>query len=308
MSQGLLVERVVRNDHVYCSLLFDRQSNTLRVVDFFGGNFGIKQRYLESVRSTEGVRKVFTLIEHSEVAGWRQVGFHREGTVPGYYKRSDAHIMSRIYDDGFENGPDKSELKRREELLAQVTAAGEGLAALRPGPIRSELADRSEALAAIKAELTRLRTKPAAGTALRPRPAPRGGAPLFGPFGRNAERYYWIADHRRTRERNVYGVEYQGCFGNAKIDMYFTPTTRAGRSLACLGLRDFVDWLVGIGAVAVFALVRADDPAQNAIYAAAGFKNGGWLRRQLVRNGDPVDQVLWTRKSTDLIGWQPTAR
>jgi hypothetical protein len=251
------------------------------------------------------MRKVFTLIEYSEVPGWRRIGYFREGTVPGYYKRSDAHIMSRIYDEDWPGGPDRDAMTRRDSFLAEVMAGGEKLSGLPVGTIRSEPANRPVAHAAIRAELARLRASPsggkrAPGSLARSSIAPRGAAPLFGQFNRNTQCYYWIAGHRRTKQRNVYGVEYQDCFGNAKISMYFTPYTRAGRTVARQGLIDFVDWLDGIGAVAIFALVRADDLEQNTIYAAAGFQRGGWMNRHVLTDGNPVDLVLWTRK---LVGF-----
>jgi hypothetical protein len=303
MTANRLVERVVRNDDIYCSLLFDHDSRTLRVVDFFGGNFKIKQNYLDQVLIDEGMRKVFTLIELAEVAGWRRIGYLREGTIPGYYKRSDAHIMSRIYDEDWSGSPGREAIDQRSSFLAGVAAGGNELAAQPVGAIESELAESPAARAAIRAELARLRAKSthnkrAPGKRARPAPVPRGASPLFRQFNRNTECYYWIAQHRRTKQRNVFGVEYQDCFCNAKINMYFTPDTRTGRTVARKGLGDFVDWLDALGAVAIFALVRADDLEQNTIYAAAGFQNAGWLSRQLLTNGSAVDQVLWTRKLT----------
>ena len=51
-------------------------------------------------------------------------------------------------------------------------------------------------------------------------------------------------------------------------------------------------------AVAVFSLVAAQDVQKNAIYASAGFRNSGWMNRQLIGGEDPGDQILWTRKLT----------
>ena len=38
-----LTERMVRNESIFCSLLFDQRNRTLRVIDFRGGNFQSKQ-------------------------------------------------------------------------------------------------------------------------------------------------------------------------------------------------------------------------------------------------------------------------
>ena len=81
--QNRLVERMVRNESIFCSLLFDRANRTLRVVDFRGGNFQSKHNYLEQVLVSEGMRKIFTLIERDDMNGWQRVGYHREGSIPG---------------------------------------------------------------------------------------------------------------------------------------------------------------------------------------------------------------------------------
>jgi hypothetical protein len=298
-----LVERQVRNDNIFCSLLFNRTNRTIRVVDFREGNFRKKVEYLEDVLIAEGMRKVFTLTELAEVSGWKRVGYTREGTIPGYYKRSDAHIMSRIYDDDRETASVANSPEERTAFLADVKAGGDRLSEIKVAGIAGRQAEEKEALGAVKEGLAcqmkkSRKSKDGNGAPRQFRPALASGTPLFGHFNRETEHFYWIAQNRRTKRLNVYGVEYQDCFGNAKISMYFTPDTRSDRAVARQGLSDFIDWITGLGAVAVFALVRADDPEQNAIYASSGFRNSGWMSQQMLTDGDPVDQVLWTKKLT----------
>jgi hypothetical protein len=237
--------------------------------------------------------------------GWQRVGYLREGTIPGYYKRSDAYIMSRIYDEEWENAPVGDDAPERKAFLADVKALGKELADLKGSGIKGEQVEDDEAFAAIKTELARLAAKAkkgkgkgARGAGKPPRPTPTSTVPLFRQFSREIEHYYWVSQNRRTKQLNVYGAEYQDCFGNAKVSMYFTPDTRAGRTVARQGLNDFIDWLSGIGAVAIFALARADELEQNAIYASSGFRNSGWMNRQLLTGGSAVDQLLWTKKLT----------
>jgi len=299
-----LTERMVRNDDIFCSLLFDHTHRTIRVVDFRGGNFQNKHNYLESVLLAEGMRKIFTLIERDDMNGWQRVGYLREGTIPGYYKRSDAYIMSRIYDEDWENSASGDDAPERKAFLTDVKNVGKEMAELKGSGIKGENVDEEEALVAIKAELARIASKSKKGkgkgakAAKMLRPAPSSATPLFRQFSREIEHFYWVAQNRRTKQINVYGAEYQDCFGNAKVSMYFTPDTRAGRTVARQGLNDFIEWLGTIGAVAIFALARADDPEQNAIYASSGFRNSGWMNRQILTSADPVDQVLWTKKLT----------
>ena len=124
-----LVERIIRNEDIFCSLLFDYANRTLRVVDFRGGNFQSKHVYLESVLMKEGMRKIFTLIERDDMNGWQRVGYHREGSIPGYYKRSDAYVMARIYDKDFEpKEPQGEEVPENKNLLNDIKMLGKKLA------------------------------------------------------------------------------------------------------------------------------------------------------------------------------------
>ena len=136
------------------------------------------------------------------------------------------------------------------------------------------------------------------GVKTAPKPLEKPSLPLFKQFSRETESYYFLAINRRTKGMNLLGAEYQDCFGNAKVDILFSPTVRADRAIARQGLVAFVDWLAAIGAVAVFSLVRADDVEKNAIYASAGFRNSGWMNRQSIGTDASADQILWTRKLT----------
>lgn len=309
-SKKRLVERMVRNDDIFCSLLFDPLNLTIRVVDFRGGNFQTKHNYLERVLMAEGMRKIFTLIERDDMNGWQRVGYIREGTIPGYYKRSDAYIMSRIYDEDWSNALAGEDLPERKALLAEIKNLAKGLADLKGSGVRCETVTEEEALELIKAEIDRLTGKSPKGKkgkkAKAAQPPPKGAdityeqpsIPVFPQFSRETENYYFHAVNRRTKGMNLLGAEYQDCFGNAKVDIYFSPTARADRAIARQGLLSFVDWLAAIGAVAVFSLVRAEDVEKNAIYASAGFRNSGWMNRQLLGRNATADQILWTRKLT----------
>jgi len=299
-----LVERMVRNDDIFCSLLFDQENRTIRVVDFRGGNFQTKHNYLERVLMSEGMRKIFTLIERDDMNGWQRVGYLREGTIPGYYKRSDAYIMSRIYDEDWTASLASEDLPERKNLLTDIKTLGKGLSELKGSGVKCEPIDEEEALELLKTEVTRLNSQVAKAKkgkkdkGAKPKPLEKPSLPLFKQFSRETESYYYLAVNRRTKGMNLLGAEYQDCFGNAKVDIYFSPKVRADRAIARQGLVSFVDWLAAIGAVAVFTLVRADDVEKNAIYASAGFRNSGWMNRQRIGTDSSADQILWTRKLT----------
>jgi len=312
-----LTERMVRNDDIFCSLLFDQDNGTLRVVDFRGGNFQTKHNHLEKVLLTEGMRKIFTLIERDDMNGWQRVGYHREGTIPGYYKRSDAYIMARIYDADWDGSQQSEDLPERKALLSEIKTLGKEISELGVTGVKKEQVTGEEARVLLRQEIDRMASKARSerdkaskgksGKGAKKKksvPPPRRipdrsiDLPIFPQFSREVESYYFCAQNRRTKLLNVYGAEFQDCFGNAKVDVFFSPVTRAERAVALDGLNYFVEWLYGVGAVALFSLVRADDMDKNALVAAAGFRNSGWLNRQTVDSDRFVDLILWTRKLT----------
>ncbi|MDD5309493.1 MAG: hypothetical protein PHU25_19425 [Deltaproteobacteria bacterium] len=305
-----LIERMVRNDDIFCSLLFDHDNRTLRVVDFRGGNFQTKHAYLEKVLTTESMRKIFTLIERDDMHGWQRVGYQREGGIPGYYKRSDAYIMSRIYDPDYDGSKVMTdESPERKTFLTDVKTLGKEIAEGHITGIKGDIVSEAEAYELlveeqkrieIKADATRKAKGQTGGAKSRSR---RGSAtdlapslPLFRQFSREVEYYNFVVQNRRTRQVNVFGAEYQDCFGNAKVDVYFSPQTKPDQLLAREGLNAFVDRLALFGAVTIFALVRQGDIPMNALFMGSGFRNTGWLTRQTATSQGYADQILWTRK------------
>ncbi|MFO8074005.1 MAG: hypothetical protein R6V85_19250 [Polyangia bacterium] len=302
-SPNRLTERMVRNEDIFCSLLFDHSNSTIRVVDFRGGNFQTKHAYLEGVLRKEGMRKLFTLIERDDMNGWQRVGYAREGTIPGYYKRSDAYVMSRLYEEDAPRVSAAEDASEKKELVAEIKEFAAQISGQKGSGIKTEPVDDSEVV-----DLIRHEQKAAAQRAGKGKKTGRGKKgrkgraaskielPVFSQFSREVERYYFASHNRRTKQSNVFGAEYQDCFGNAKVDVFFSPTNRSERSLARFGLNAFVEWLGELGAVATFSLVRGDDLEMNAVYAGAGFRNSGLLRHHFLSDDGPLDALLWTRK------------
>jgi hypothetical protein len=307
-NSNRLHERMVRNDDIFCSLLFDSAHRTLRVVDFRGGNFQTKHNYLERVLAADGIRKVFTLIERDDMTGWQRVGYLREGTIPGYYKRSDAYIMSRIYDEDWTGTPESDEVPERKNLFNDIRSLAKEMSEAPASGLRAEHIAEEETLDLLKLERDRLihaakgkvkakgKAKGAAATAHIPPAVDE--LPLFRQFSREIEYHYFVCQNRRTKQLNMFGAEYQDCFGNAKVDVYFPPFAKPDWGIARHGLLSFIDWLLGIGAVTIFSIVRVDDLPLNALFASAGFSNTGYMNRQVVADSGPVDQILWTKKLT----------
>ncbi|KYF50174.1 hypothetical protein BE08_39030, partial [Sorangium cellulosum] len=89
-------ELLFRNDAVSLCLLVNRRHRTLRIIDFRAGPTPSKRSFVLSAAKREGVEKIFTLVERDEVPTWTRLGFVREGSIPGFYKRSDAWILGAV--------------------------------------------------------------------------------------------------------------------------------------------------------------------------------------------------------------------
>jgi hypothetical protein len=295
-----LVERMVRNEDIFCSLLFDDANKTMRVVDFRGGNFQSKHAFLERVLLEAEMRKVFTLIERDDMNGWSRVGYRREGAIPGYYKRSDAYIMSKVYGDDADGGPRSAEdTLETKAILADIKARGKELAEQRSPSFKVAVVSEEEAILVLDEEIKRRleknkgkKTKAARVPKLDKKSMP----PIFPQFSRQVEFFYFVVQNRRTKLTNLIGAEYQDCFGNAKVSLFFPPKTKPEQSLARRGIEEALELLVEAGAVSMFALVPASEDLHSAVYAAAGFRNSGWMSQQRLTADGPEDAVLWTRK------------
>lgn len=309
-----LVERIIRNEDIFCSLLFDYANRTLRVVDFRGGNFQSKHVYLESVLMKEGMRKIFTLIERDDMNGWQRVGYHREGSIPGYYKRSDAYVMARIYDGDFEpKEPQGEDILENKNFLNELKIGGKKLSETKEPNLRVEPLAEEDVHKVIDDEVNRRENRAQKSKASKPPKSAKtkatkksaqnytpvaigSGDLIFPQFSREVEYFHYFIQNRRTKQSNFVTTEYQDCFGNAKVHFIFDPENKTEQNLARVGLNTAIDQLVETGAVSIFATVPVGEVRTNEVLASAGFRNTGWLTNQLLTPSGPVDVVLWTKK------------
>lgn len=269
---------MLRSEHVFMCLLRNRNHNHIRVIDFRTGNFPVKKVFLNNIVDEEKVHKVFTLIERDEVSGWQRLGFVKEGTIPGFYKRSDAYVMSKIFDEVAPLQPDDAYDERTIVQAAKKT--GKDLSELKIPSCRMKFIDL-EAAQQIREEA----------------PKDRLQLTCFDPFGRHGDRMLLHAATRRGGHENVVSAEYQDCFGNSHIDLLFSPTTQGELAVAFAGLQQMLEVLAtDKGVVSTFSFARVDQPLLNGLYAAAGFRRTGMLQHQAKCGDAHVDQILWTRK------------
>ena len=291
-SKAVMVEKqksdsvrqiMLRSEHVFMCLLRNANKNHVRVIDFRTGNFPLKKVFLGNIVQDEKVHKVFTLIERDEVSGWQRLGFVKEGTIPGFYKRSDAYVMSKIYDEL----PSDDEECDEKTIVQNAKKLGKELTEQKIPACRIRVVELDGALEIRKAA-----------------PAERVRLTSFDPFGRHGDSLMLHAATRRGGHENVLGAEYQDCFGNSHIELLFAPNTQQELAVAYAGLQQMLVVLGDRGVVSTFAFANVDQPMLNGLYAAAGFRRTGVLRHQMRIDDRYIDQILWTRKLATPAGGQ----
>ncbi|AUX40106.1 hypothetical protein SOCE26_015030 [Sorangium cellulosum] len=287
-------ELLFRNDTVSLCLLVNRRHRTLRIIDFRAGPTPSKRNLVLATARREGVEKIFTLVERDEVPTWTRLGFVREGSIPGFYKRSDAWILgavvsqmaSRVRDEG--DGEEDAEGAEDREGSPAVILAERTITRAR------RLLRESEArpLPAVKlAHASGLDLRRAVAAAQRAGRALTG----FEPFGRDAVRTGYVLSARGGFSLHA-AWEMQSCFGNSFLELLTSPRSEAERLATTAAIGALCDRLVAERAVSTFTFAPADDVELSAALLANGFRRSAVLARHLVVGRARKDAILWAKK------------
>jgi hypothetical protein len=296
-------ELFFQNEAVSLCMLIHRRARTMRVVDFRAGPTHAKRLFVMSIAQREGVRKVFTLVERDEVQTWHKLGFAKEGSIPCFYKRSDALILGCAVPPSSSASPTapRSEVPFQSET--RIVVAEPAIAA-RPVSASHELMEQT--IAAGKRGLRELADKrvPAKVTTIAEADArkavvssQRSGRALtgFDLFGRDVERRYFSVTARGGFEV-VTSVESQSCFGNAFLELLEGPRTEAEKVATAAALRALCDKLLAEETVSCFSLAPSDDANLASVFLHNGFRRTGLLLDHLVADGGRKDAIVWSRK------------
>lgn len=260
---------------------------SMRVIDFRSGVHPAKSLVVARVARQHGAERVFTLVERDEVSTWSRLGFEREGTIPGYYKRSDAWVLGTTVDRLSPPGVDESGMRRAPVDSDGTTAERTVQQARRDPRVQSPPTSASVRLQpAREADLRR-----AVAAAGRARRALTG----FEPFGRDVTREFHLCTARGGFSL-VLGVERQRCFDNAFLELLVAPRTEKEAASTSVAVGLLCDVLLEEQVACCFALSPADDLDLAVVYLANGFRKSGVLRAHLLRRDDRVDALLWSRK------------
>jgi len=284
-KKPIVEELYFRSDSAYLCLLLNRRTRSIRVIDFRAGALPAKRLYIQSVAMQENVDKIITLVEKDEVSSWTRVGFVREGTIPGFYKRSDGHLCGCVIGD--------------KTASIEVTDASIKLTERTINAAKKAAADIPEK---IKGATVRPATEK---DALSARDAVWRKGPGFGSFdtfGRDAQRVYYDTSVRRSKT-NYVSAEFQDCFGHALIEVLRLPTNENETLAVVAALRVLGDELEQRGIVAEFAFAPNDNEEIATAFVAAGYRKTGLLA-QAILDGDGTrkDAILWTNKFANALG------
>ncbi len=267
-----------KSDSAFLCLLLNRRTGFIRVIDFRSGALPAKRLFIQSVAKREGVEKVITLVEKDEVSSWTRVGFVREGTIPGFYKRSDGHLCGCLINDRTASIEVSEEGVKRAE---RTVTHGKKNAREVPDDLSMVEVQEVDDSVALKSRDDIWR---------------KGrGLNSFDEFGRDAERMFVEAVAKRGKP-NYLSVEFQDCFGHSLFEVLRAPEDDLDVLALTGGLRKLADDLTARGIVSGFAFAPSDDIGLATAYLAAGFRKTGLLAGGIAVGDERKDAILWTRK------------
>jgi hypothetical protein len=267
-------------------LILNRRARAMRVIDFRSGPHPVKRSVVLGLAARQGVERVYTLVERDECSTWSRMGFVREGSIPGFYKRSDAFLLGGsvpVQEEGFEDSGVRSALSQlddaaHERLYQSARKIAKQREGIPSGQIKLQPARESDLRKAISAAQRARRALTA-----------------FEPFGRDVERLSFVASSRGGFSLHA-SVETQPCFDNAFLEILIAPRSDKDWLLTSASVRAIAGELLGRGLVSCFALSAVEDIELGAVYVANGFRRTGVLKNHLLIAGRRTDAFLWSRK------------
>jgi hypothetical protein len=274
-----------RSDNAFLCLLLNRRTKQIRVIDFRAGALPAKRLFIQSVAQREGVEKVILLVEKDEVSSWTRVGFVREGQVPGFYKRSDGHLVGCVIGERTAS----IEVSEESQKTAERTInAGKKAADAVDDPSKG-----------VTVQQVDRETAEEARDGLWVKRSDTYGC--FDAFGRDAARIYVEVVGKKAKA-NYLSAEFQDCFGHSLIEILRVPRTEAEVHAAIAGLTWLNDTLKSKEIVSAFAFAPVDNLELTTIFLACGYRKTGLLAKGALVADKRSDAVLWTRKLADPSG------
>jgi hypothetical protein len=284
-EQPIVEELHFRSDNAFLCLLLNRRTKAIRVIDFRAGALPAKRLFIQSVAQREGVDKVILLVEKDEVSSWTRVGFVREGQVPGFYKRSDGHLVGCVIGERTASIEISEESQKiAERTINAAKKAADGIEEHAKGVTVQEI-DRD--------------TAEEARDAIWQKRTDAYGA--FDAFGRDAARMFIEVTSKKSKP-NYLSAEFQDCFGHSLIEILRVPRTEHDVHAAAAGLQWLNEYLKAKEIVSAFAFAPVDNLELATIFVSCGYRKTGLLAKGALCGDKRSDAVLWTRKLADPSG------
>lgn len=284
----------IQNDAVSLCLLVNRRHGHLRVIDFRAGPTVAKRNIVLVAAKKAGIDKVFTLVERDEVATWMRLGFEREGSIPGFYRRNDAWIMGIVVPQAKALSPSGlAAIDEDDDDLPMEAPVSPAALAAEKTVARAKKLIREEAAASGSVKLAPISAADAEKAVLA---AQKKGTALTGleRFGRDTTRTTYVASIRGVTLH--LSAEAQPFFHNSFVELLTSPKNDSERLAATAAMGMLTEKLRAEGSVNVFAIVPADDVMLAAVMLASGFRRSAALASHLVIGAERKDAVVWGKK------------
>lgn len=294
-------EHFIQNAAASVCLLLNRRTRTMRVIDFRAGPSHAKRLFVLNFAKQEGMEKVYTLVERDESSTWMKLGFAKEATIPGFYKRSDAFLLGCDVDAAlsgstfrFPTGMDAlgvyvDEHAEREDRLSPARERCEKTVATAKRRAKDVVARSLPPVRFVELEPDDARKR--VERALRAGIA----STAFEPFGRDVSERLLLATGRGGAEL-VVRAEAQACFGNVFLELLHGARTEESRPFVIAAVRGLAEHVQEAGAIGAFAMTPSDDVALATAFVHAGFKRTGLLENHVVIGRVRKDAIVWARR------------
>lgn len=300
---------IVSGDVSLC-LLVNRRTRVMRVIDFRAGAQARKFELICEAADEHEIQRAFVVVEKDEALTWTRMGFEKEGSIPGFYKRSDGHLLGMEFEH---TAPSESGTRiriRQERFVPDASVTADDLVApdVFGAPSRSATLDRGERAYQAGRRLVKENTQDFASkvkiVSARPRDIEKSvehaqvtSRSLTGMehFGRGSQRDYVLCTARGGFSLLV-GIEPQPCFDNALLELLCAPRGDKEAWLMAASLDKICEQLKAKEVSSVFAIAPADSVELSAVWVSAGFRRTGRLIRHQVLHGRRVDCFVWSRR------------
>ncbi len=279
--------KISRGDVSLC-LLVNRRTQSMRIIDFRAGPQAKKFDLVREIAEREGICRVYTVVEREESNTWLKMGFEKEGTIPGFYKRSDGYILGMEME---REAPLESGTRIKISQSPSLAVSDRAERAYQAG--RRLMRNRApETMPKVKVTLARSQDIDKAF-----KNAVNSGRALTGleDFGRDVEKDKFLCTARGGFSLLV-GVEVQPCFDNAFVEAVCAPRGDKETWLTAASFKKICEDLKANGVVSVFAISSAESVELTAAWVTAGFRRTGRLPRHMTIHGQRADAFLWSRR------------